>query len=68
MKRIKVGGMSCPHCVKSVTEALSALEGIENVKVDLASGEATFDAADTVSPETVRDAIVKIGFEAGETG
>ena len=36
---LKVKGMSCQHCVMSITKALSQLEGIKNVQVDLAKGE-----------------------------
>jgi copper chaperone len=36
---LKVKGMSCQHCVMSVTKALGQLEGIKNVQVDLAKGE-----------------------------
>jgi len=32
---LKVNGMSCEHCVKSITKAVSALPGIGSVKVDL---------------------------------
>jgi copper chaperone len=33
-----VAGMTCEHCVSSVTEELSALDGVENVEVDLNAG------------------------------
>ena len=39
---LKVKGMSCQHCVMSVTKALGKLEGIQNVKVDLPKGEVQF--------------------------
>ena len=32
---LKVNGMSCDHCVKSITKAVSALPGISGVMVDL---------------------------------
>ncbi|GHU66325.1 copper chaperone CopZ [Clostridia bacterium] len=38
---IKVEGMSCEHCVKAVTNALNALDGVESVSVDLTAGTAT---------------------------
>ena len=34
-----VTGMTCGHCVHAVTEEVSALQGVENVAVDLDSGE-----------------------------
>lgn len=32
---LKVDGMSCEHCVKAITKAVGALEGVDEVKVDL---------------------------------
>jgi copper chaperone CopZ len=33
-----VAGMTCAHCVASVTEEVSEIPGVGNVQVDLASG------------------------------
>ena len=60
---IKVKGMSCQHCVASVTKALSEIEGITDVQVDLDKGEATFSEQNPVAEQTIKDAITKIGFE-----
>jgi copper chaperone len=35
---IKVEGMSCEHCVKAVTGAVSGLPGVKGVAVDLGGG------------------------------
>lgn len=35
---IKVSGMTCEHCVASVTEELSEVPGVAGVNVDLVSG------------------------------
>ena len=61
MTTIMIKGMSCQHCVASVSKALEALAGISNVQIDLAKGEATFEGK--VAIETVKEAITKIGFE-----
>ncbi|WP_243544520.1 heavy-metal-associated domain-containing protein [Pseudodesulfovibrio tunisiensis] len=66
MPTIKINGMSCQHCVKSVTEALQQIDGITDVKVDLLAGTATYDEEKSVDPATVRDAIIRIGFEVAE--
>lgn len=63
MSTIKVKGMSCQHCVASVTRALSEIAGITDVQVNLEKGEATFNEQNPVSSETIKDAITKIGFE-----
>ena len=63
MPTVKVKGMSCQHCVSSVTTALSAIEGISDVLVSLEKGEATFTEKSPVDAQTIKDAITKIGFE-----
>ena len=60
---IKVKGMSCQHCVMSVTKALSQLEGIKNVQVDLAKGEVRFDNTKEVSSNRIEKAISDAGYE-----
>jgi len=60
---LKVKGMSCQHCVMSVTKALSQLEGIQNVKVDLPKGEVSFDNATGVAQSRIQEAITDAGFE-----
>lgn len=61
MTTIKIKGMSCQHCVNSTRQALEAISGISNVRIDLSKGEATFDGK--VDPQTVKEAIARIGFE-----
>ena len=60
---LKVKGMSCNHCVMSVTKALSRLEGIQNVKVDLQKGEVSFDNTKVLGLESVERAITEAGYE-----
>lgn len=63
MATIKIKGMSCNHCVMAVTKALSGIDGVRNVKVDLAGAEATYDEDKPVDMKLVRDAVVKAGYE-----
>ncbi len=63
MKSIKVKGMSCQHCVMAVAKALSGVEGIKDVKVDLMSGKATYEETKPVDPKTINEAIKKAGYE-----
>ena len=60
---IKVKGMSCQHCVMSVTKALGQLEGIKNVQVDLAKGEVRFDNTKEVASNRIEKAISEAGYE-----
>jgi copper chaperone len=60
---LKVKGMSCQHCVMSVTKALGQLEGIRNVQVDLAKGEVRFDNSKEVASSRIEKAIEDAGYE-----
>ena len=40
MTTLNVTGMTCGHCKTAVTEALSAVEGVTNVEVNLENGQA----------------------------
>jgi copper chaperone len=60
---LKVKGMSCQHCVMSVTKALTQLEGIKNVQVDLAKGEVRFDNTKDVASNRIAKAIEVAGYE-----
>ena len=60
---LKVKGMSCQHCVMSVTKALGQLEGIKNVQVDLAKGEVRFDNTKEVASNRIEKAIEDAGYE-----
>ena len=57
----EVKGMTCGHCVRSVTEEITGVEGVSAVDVNLEAGTATVtgDAA----PDAVKAAVVEAGFE-----
>lgn len=61
MATIKVKGMSCNHCRKSVTEAVEKIGGAINVKVDLEQGTASFEGKPDL--EAVKAAIRDVGFD-----
>ena len=63
MTTIRIKGMSCNHCVMAVTKVLNGIEGIKNVKVDLAKGEAAFDEAKPIDMALLRERIKKAGYE-----
>ncbi len=37
---LQISGMTCNHCVMSVTKTLQKIPGVDNVQVDLSKGEA----------------------------
>jgi copper chaperone len=66
MKSIKIKGMSCQHCVMAASKALSAVDGIQNVQIDLKTGAATYEEAKPVDAKTVAAAIKKAGYDVVE--
>ena len=60
---LKVQGMSCQHCVMSVTKALNQLDGIKNVQIDLAKGEVRFDNSKSLASDRIQKAITDAGYE-----
>ncbi len=57
----KVTGMACSHCSSRVESALRALKGAQDVKVDLATGQA--EVTGDVAPEAVIEAVKAAGYE-----
>ncbi len=60
-RKYKIEGMSCNHCKATVERQIGAIEGVENVTVDL-SGK-TAEVEGDVAPEKVVEAIRMAGFE-----
>ena len=60
----KIDGMTCEHCVRAVTNAVSGIPGTSGVSVSLKDGSASFvcDTAKT-SIEAVKAAIVEEGYK-----
>lgn len=62
---VLVEGMTCSHCVSSVSEELSAVDGIESVTVDLNAGgisRVTIHSASPVDPAAVKAAVEEAGY------
>lgn len=57
-----VTGMTCGHCVSSVTEEVSAIDGVRDVVVDLATGNLSFTSDQPVSPDAVEAAVREAGY------
>ncbi len=62
MTTVKIKGMSCEHCVRAVVQALSGIDGVTGVTVDLLSGQATFEETKPVDMNVVRERIEKAGY------
>jgi len=60
-----VEGMTCSHCVSSVTEEVTALDGVESVSVDLNVGGASrimVVSSKPVAVEAIRTAVTEAGY------
>lgn len=61
--RYQVEGMTCGHCAGSVTEEITALEGVSDVHIDMvAGGVSTVTVSGTAAPEAVRAAVEAAGY------
>jgi copper ion binding protein len=58
-----VTGMTCGHCVASVTEEVSQVHGVTAVDVDLESGGLTVTSEAPVDEAAVRAAVEEAGYE-----
>jgi copper chaperone len=64
---LKIEGMSCEHCVQSVTKALQGVEGVSRAEVDLASGSAVVDLdAAKADIAQLRGAVDEAGYKVVE--
>jgi len=61
-KNIIVDGMTCNHCKASVEKNIGAIEGIDEVSVDLATKTVKLKG-DTINLDTVKQTIGDIGYE-----
>ncbi|MCL4351923.1 MAG: cation transporter [Firmicutes bacterium] len=68
MEKIALGikGMTCDHCVMTVTNALKAVPGVRSATVSLANNEAkvTYDGTVTTE-ESLKEAIREAGYQVG---
>ena len=58
---VSVGGMTCNHCVNSVTNAISEVINVENVDVDLGSGKTKING-NNINIDEVVEAITSSGY------
>jgi copper ion binding protein len=58
-----VQGMTCGHCVSSVTEEVSEVAGVRQVDVDLASGRLTVVSDADVAEADIRTAVEEAGYQ-----
>ncbi len=62
-----VVGMTCSHCVSSVTEEVSQVPGVRDVDVNLDTGGLTVSSDTTIDTAAVRAAVEEAGYELAGT-
>ncbi|HET8960666.1 heavy-metal-associated domain-containing protein [Nocardioides sp.] len=58
-----VQGMTCGHCVSSVTEEVQEIPGVERVDVALETGAVTVTTSEPLDDAAIRAAVEEAGYE-----
>lgn len=68
MERItmKIGGMSCGHCVSAVDKALKQLDGVKVESVGIGTATISYDPS-AVSEQRISEAVADEGYSVVET-
>lgn len=59
---IKIGGMSCQHCVASVGKAISGVKGVQKVDISIGSAYVVYDET-KANIAQIEAAIEKEGYK-----
>ena len=65
-KTLTIEGMMCMHCVKHVTDALNAVEGVEKTDVNLKKKRAVVTLNAEVADDALKAAVKEAGYEVTE--
>jgi copper chaperone CopZ len=68
---VLVDGMTCLHCVSSVTEELTAIEGVDTVTVDLNAGgtsRVTIHSRTDIDGDVIAAAVEEAGYALSTQG
>ncbi len=60
-----VTGMTCAHCVRSVTEEVSEIDGVTDVRADLDTGVLRISATTPIDRSAVAAAVTEAGYDLG---
>ena len=62
--KMKVSGMTCMNCARSVEQRLAGTPGVTKATVDLVHASATVQYdADVVKPEALANSVRQLGYE-----
>ncbi|SDP37139.1 Copper chaperone CopZ [Actinopolyspora xinjiangensis] len=58
-----VKGMTCSGCMNKVSTAVNGVEGVEDVDIDISTGQLTVTGRDSLDAGSVRQAVQNAGYE-----
>jgi copper chaperone len=58
-----ITGMTCAHCVASVSEEVGEISGVSDVRVDLATGDVTVTSDRPLDRAEVEAAVQEAGYQ-----
>lgn len=62
---VQVDGMTCGHCVASVTEEIESIDGVQDVSINLNAGgvsEVTVNSDRKLKHESISEAVAEAGY------
>lgn len=62
VNRYSVVGMTCEHCVRSVSEEVGGIAGVTDVEVELSTGALTVTSSGELDEDEVRAAVREAGY------
>ena len=62
--QLAVSGMTCDHCVRHVTDAISNVAGVNSVNVKLAEGIADIESDLALDLQAAKEAVFAAGYSA----
>ena len=65
MKKVKltIEGMHCGSCAGNIERAIGKLSGIESVSVSALTNKAIVEADDSVSEDSLKEAVSEVGYK-----
>ncbi len=64
--KITISGMHCASCAGNVERSLRKVQGVKNVSVSLMTNKSIVEAEDSVSEESLKQAVMRTGYKALE--
>ena len=63
VQEFTVADMSCQHCVNAITKEVQGVQGVQQVKIDLGTKRVSVQASDSVTSDTIVEAINEAGYD-----